>query len=70
MMSMLNRRHFLGSAATLALSAPARAQAYPAKQVTILVPFTAGSGTDTMARIFAERLGAVGGQPEIGRAHV
>ncbi|TAJ40563.1 MAG: tripartite tricarboxylate transporter substrate binding protein, partial [Reyranella sp.] len=65
MMTMLNRRHLLGSAAALALSAPARAQAYPAKQVTIVVPFTAGSGTDTMARIFAERLAAVGGQPVV-----
>jgi tripartite-type tricarboxylate transporter receptor subunit TctC len=65
MMSVFNRRHFLGSATALTLSAPAHAQAYPSKQVTILVPFTAGSGTDTMARIFAERLAAVGGQPVV-----
>lgn len=61
----IDRRSLLLSAGAFAAAGPARAQSYPAKQVTIYVPFTAGSGTDTMARIFAERLTAVGGQPVV-----
>ena len=47
----------LGVAALLALTAGARAQSYPAEQVKIVVPFGAGSVTDTLARILAEKLG-------------
>ncbi|MCA1951710.1 MAG: tripartite tricarboxylate transporter substrate binding protein [Hyphomicrobiales bacterium] len=45
--------------AALALAAPgARAQAdYPAKTVTIVVPFAAGGTTDMLGRILADRLG-------------
>ncbi len=44
--------------------APARAsaQAFPTKQVTIVVPFSAGGPTDTLARILAERMGRSLGQ--------
>ncbi len=45
------------SLAGLPLSAAARAQAWPAKPITIVVPYAAGSATDTLARIMAERLG-------------
>jgi tripartite-type tricarboxylate transporter receptor subunit TctC len=62
---MIDRRTFLATAAAAGLPLPARAESYPSKQVTIYVPFTAGSGTDTMARIFAERLLAVSGQPVV-----
>jgi tripartite-type tricarboxylate transporter receptor subunit TctC len=48
----------LGVAALLALTAGARAQSYPTEQVKIVVPFGAGSVTDTLARVLAERLGA------------
>lgn len=62
----IDRRSLLLSAGAFAAAGAARAQgAYPSRQVTIYVPFTAGSGTDTMARIFAERLSAVGGQPVV-----
>jgi tripartite-type tricarboxylate transporter receptor subunit TctC len=62
---MIDRRSFLLAAGAAGLTGGARAESYPSKQVTIYVPFTAGSGTDTMARIFAERLLAVSGQPVV-----
>lgn len=39
--------------------------AYPAKPIHIVVPFTAGSATDILARTFGERLTAAFGQPVI-----
>ena len=39
------------------------AQAYPTKPIRIIVPFTPGSATDTIARPIAERLSAAFGQP-------
>ena len=48
-----------GPAAALAalfLSAPASAQNYPTRAVTIVVPFGAGSVTDAMARVLADKL--------------
>jgi tripartite-type tricarboxylate transporter receptor subunit TctC len=49
----------LGTAALLALTIQAadlRAQSYPSDQVKIVVPFGAGSVTDSLARVLAERL--------------
>ncbi len=40
-------------------------QAYPSKPIKIVVPFTAGSATDIMARTIGERLTASWGQPVI-----
>src|SRR5204862_368264 len=40
-------------------------QAYPARPVTLIVPFAAGGPTDTIARIIAERIGKTMGQPVI-----
>ncbi|HEY2134967.1 MAG TPA: tripartite tricarboxylate transporter substrate binding protein [Xanthobacteraceae bacterium] len=55
------RTFWLGIAAVLAapfwLSPPAVAQTYPTHMVKIIVPFTAGSVTDIMARIVADELG-------------
>jgi len=47
----------LGTAALMALTPGARAQSYPSEQVKIIVPFGAGSVTDTLARVLADKLG-------------
>jgi tripartite-type tricarboxylate transporter receptor subunit TctC len=44
------------AAATILASAPAAAQNYPNQRVTIVVPFSAGSITDGLARILADKL--------------
>ncbi len=44
---------------------PARAQDYPIRAVTLIVPFPAGGGVDAMGRIVAERLTAALGQQVI-----
>jgi len=50
----------------LSIAFPALAQdAYPSKQLTLVVPFAAGSGTDSVARIVAQRLGERLKQPVI-----
>ena len=43
----------------------ALAQSWPSKRVTVIVPFTAGSATDIMARTVAQRLSEQLGQPFI-----
>ncbi|MDQ6620380.1 MAG: tripartite tricarboxylate transporter substrate binding protein [Pseudomonadota bacterium] len=45
------------------VSAGALAQAWPAAPVRLIVPFTAGSATDIMARTVGERLSQAFGQP-------
>ena len=61
------KRTKLALAAVLALAAPpAFAQgAYPDKPIHFLVPFTAGSGTDIVARTLGEAMGRSMGQPII-----
>ncbi|MDB5619931.1 tripartite tricarboxylate transporter substrate binding protein [Tardiphaga sp.] len=56
---MHSRRIFLGLAAAAAtgLGSSAWAQAWPQKQVTVIVPFAAGGNTDGIARMAAQRLG-------------
>jgi tripartite-type tricarboxylate transporter receptor subunit TctC len=50
----------LGAAALMALTAEAGAQAaYPSDSVKIIVPFGAGSVTDSLARALADKLGPV-----------
>lgn len=54
------RRHLILSSllATLAIAPAAMAQDYPSKTITIVVPFSAGGGVDTVARLLAEKLRA------------
>ena len=51
--------------AALAASAPVSAQAYPSKPIRMIVPYTPGGYTDSMARAVGEPLGRVLGQPVI-----
>jgi tripartite-type tricarboxylate transporter receptor subunit TctC len=48
------------------LSAPsARAQSYPSRPITFVVPAPAGGGTDTQARLLAPKLSELLGQPVV-----
>ena len=49
-------------AMALSASLSAHAQSWPNKQITLVVPFTAGSATDVMARVIGEKLGPRLGQ--------
>jgi tripartite-type tricarboxylate transporter receptor subunit TctC len=66
-MVKLPRRRVLhlaaGAAALPVVPHFARAQTYPARPITMIVPFAAGGGTDTVARILAERMRGSLGQP-------
>ena len=53
------------AAGQLASSLQARAQQWPTRPVSIVVPFVPGGATDVLGRIYSERLGAALGQPVI-----
>jgi tripartite-type tricarboxylate transporter receptor subunit TctC len=70
--SVIARREFMRGAAAGALAVgagplltatEARAQSWPSNRVQVIVPFTAGSATDIMARTVAQRLAEQLGQP-------
>ena len=51
--------------ALLAPCAPASAQGYPAKPVTIVVPLAPGTGMDAIARLYGDQLTRSLGKPVI-----
>ena len=59
----LSRRRAVASLAALAAAPLARAQAWPARPVRIVVPFPAGGTTDIVARAIAPELQRAFGQP-------
>ena len=69
-MSARSRRSFaihvaaaLGGLAVFAAAAPAAAQGYPTRPITLIVPWGAGGGTDATARIVGSLLEKELGQP-------
>ncbi|HSH88747.1 MAG TPA: tripartite tricarboxylate transporter substrate binding protein [Ramlibacter sp.] len=56
-------KRLLVFAAALVSATVALAQGYPSKPIRFIVPFTAGSGTDIIARTVAETMGKGLGQP-------
>jgi tripartite-type tricarboxylate transporter receptor subunit TctC len=61
---MMFRSVFAAVLATLALtSAPALAETYPSRPITVIVPFSAGGPSDAMMRILGERMKVALGQP-------
>src|SRR6266581_961671 len=68
-MLKFSRRRFLhlaaGAVAVPAVARVARAQTYPTRPITMVVPFPPGAGTDTVARLIAERMRGALGQPVV-----
>lgn len=63
---MLGRRSFgIAAAGWLAAPAISRADTWPRGRVTIVVPFPAGAATDLGARLYAEQLSVLWGQPVV-----
>ena len=60
----MNRRFFVG-VVMAAWSSLVLAQGYPSKPVKIIVPFTAGSATDILARTYGQKLTEMWKQPVV-----
>ncbi len=61
----MKRRHLLGAAALAALPQSAHAQTFPDRPLRFIVPYAPGGSTDTSARIVAEKLATLLGQPVV-----
>ena len=57
------KKLIVAAALTLAALAGAQAQPFPSRPITLIVPFPPGGSTDTAARILAERMRPILGQP-------
>lgn len=66
-MTILNRRAAVAALGAVAMlgAAPALAQDYPTRPITIIVPFAAGGPTDVVTRLVAEPMSKTLGQPII-----
>ena len=59
------RRFIVAALVAFAGLGGAQAQTYPSKQITLVVPFPPGGSTDVTARIMAEKMRPILGQPVI-----
>src|SRR5262245_60012072 len=57
------KKLIVAAAVTLAALTIADAQPYPSRPITLIVPFPPGGSSDTAARIMAERMRPILGQP-------
>lgn len=64
-MSQVLRAVFAVALVAMPLGASAQVAPWPSKPIRVIVPFVAGSGTDTIARTVTERLSKQLGQPMI-----
>lgn len=62
-MFALTLRRAVAAAALMLATGPLAAQTYPTKPIRAIVPFAAGSATDTVARVYAQRMSETLGQP-------
>lgn len=62
MKRMLSTLALMGASLVAGLAAPAAAQTFPARPITMIVPFAAGGTTDIIARIMAEHMSRTLGQ--------
>jgi tripartite-type tricarboxylate transporter receptor subunit TctC len=58
-------RTAFGLVCVLTFAATAQAQTYPDRPVKVIVPYTAGGGTDTVGRAISQRLSEKWGQPVV-----
>jgi tripartite-type tricarboxylate transporter receptor subunit TctC len=61
-MAALDRRSLLFGTAAAAVAAPALGQGFPTKPIRLVVPYSAGGGADTTARLMAPKLQEALGQ--------
>ena len=62
---MLRRLAIVATAGLLALGNVAQAQEWPTRPITMINPFAAGGPNDVLARLFAQRMGELLGQPVV-----
>jgi tripartite-type tricarboxylate transporter receptor subunit TctC len=62
---MLNRRVVLGGLAALGLPLPVRAEDFPSRPITIIVPYTPAGPVDTTARLVAQEMAVDLRQPVV-----
>jgi tripartite-type tricarboxylate transporter receptor subunit TctC len=64
-MPIATLRLFLGACLAVALAVAARADDFPSRPITLVVPYPAGGGNDLIARVVAEKMSAALGQPMV-----
>lgn len=62
---MLRTLSIIATATFLAFGSAAQAEDWPARPITMINPFAAGGPNDVLARLFAQRMGELLGQPVV-----